>query len=196
MSIISKKICMIGDFSVGKTSLIRRYMDNQFSDKYLTTVGVKISRKLISLNNYSAGKSLELTASYKDGNKANLNEGEETKLQMLIWDLEGSTRFQGIVPTYLQGASGALIVADITRLNTIDHLGEHTQLFNSINPHSPIIIALNKSDLCLAETQHNMLLDVKQKMYPNILSILHTSAKEDIGVTEAFQILANHIAKS
>lgn len=48
--VISQKICLIGDFGVGKTSLIRQFVDRQFSDKYLSTVGVKISRKLVSIN--------------------------------------------------------------------------------------------------------------------------------------------------
>ena len=53
---ISKKVCIIGDFGVGKTSLIRRYVDRQFSDQYLSTVGVKISRKLIGLLGYKLKK--------------------------------------------------------------------------------------------------------------------------------------------
>jgi small GTP-binding protein len=205
MLVTSKKICMIGDFSVGKTSLIRRYMDNQFSDQYLTTVGVKISRKLVSLDGLSDGNSVKsitnsnLNASI--GNRqndpnSNITGVKELNLQMLIWDLEGSTRFQGIVPTYLQGASGALVVADVTRLNTIENIKSHVELFYSINPNSPIIIVLNKSDLCLEETLHSLILDVNRKMYQNTLSVLHASAKEDIGVTEAFTLLASYIIKS
>ena len=70
MSTISKKICLIGDYGVGKTSLIRRFVDRQFSDKYLSTVGVKISRK-----------SVEATDSQQQ---------KKLKLQLLIWDLECS----------------------------------------------------------------------------------------------------------
>ncbi len=216
MLVISKKICMIGDFSVGKTSLIRRYMDNQFSDQYLTTVGVKISRKLMAIpqssltnaseicleSNKQLGHNLpNIATNVQNGNMPNnsqnnaQNNVQNTNLQMLIWDLEGSTKFQGIVPTYLQGASGALVVADIMRLSTIENLKSHVELFCSINPHSPIVIVLNKSDLCLEETRTNLILDVKKKMYQNILSVLHTSAKEDVGVTEAFKILANYIVK-
>ena len=68
MSVISQKVCLIGDFAVGKTSLIRRFVDRQFKDSYLSSVGVKISRKLI-----------ELVA--KDPQK-NIN------LQLLIWDVD------------------------------------------------------------------------------------------------------------
>ena len=209
MLVISKKICMIGDFSVGKTSLIRRYMDNQFSDQYLTTVGVKISRKLVPLDTLSDSNSVKSIpnsianfqpnasiANRQNNCNSNVTGVKELSLQMLIWDLEGSTRFQGIVPTYLQGASGALVVADVTRLNTIENIKGHVELFHSINPNSPIIIVMNKSDLCLEETLHSLILDVNRKMYQNTLAVLYTSAKEDIGVAEAFTLLASHIIKS
>src|SRR5919202_3718030 len=117
---ISKKICMIGDFGVGKTSLIRRFVDRQFSDQYLSTVGVKISRK-----------SLELQSVKQTG---------KIDLQLLIWDLEGHTKFKAIAPSYLQGASGALIVADVTRLETIERLSEHVNLFSSVNPKGYILL--------------------------------------------------------
>ena len=74
MSPISKKICLVGDFGVGKTSLIRRFVDKQFSDKYLSTVGVKISRKLIELSETESQKAEEI--------------------QLIIWDIEGSNKFK------------------------------------------------------------------------------------------------------
>lgn len=58
--VVSQKICLIGDFGVGKTSLIRQFVDRQFSDKYLSTVGVKISRKLVSINKLSDNTPVEL----------------------------------------------------------------------------------------------------------------------------------------
>ena len=94
MAMISKKICMVGDFSVGKTSLIRRFVDRQFSDKYLSTVGVKISRKAVELEG---------------------GEGDKKTIQLLIWDIEGQTKFKAIAPSYLQGSKGVIIVADVSR---------------------------------------------------------------------------------
>jgi small GTP-binding protein len=80
---ISKKICLVGDFGVGKTSLIRRFVDRQFSDEYLSTVGVKISRKTLELEG--------------------VRQQDQLNLQLLIWDLEGHTKFKAIAPSYLQG---------------------------------------------------------------------------------------------
>src|SRR5689334_21121323 len=119
-SIISKKICMIGDFSVGKTSLIRRFVDRQFSDQYLSTVGVKISRKTV-----------ECTLAEQQ---------KQVNVQLLIWDLEGNTKFKTVTPTYLQGACGAVVVADVSRQVTLDHLAEYIQRLLSINLKGLVII--------------------------------------------------------
>ncbi len=174
---ISKKICLIGDFGVGKTSLIRRFVDRQFSDQYLSTVGVKISRKVV------------------DGEL--LTPGKAESVQLLIWDIEGHTKFKAIAPSYLQGASGAVIVADVTRLETVERLSEHIQLFFSINAKGLIVVAFNKVDL-LSE------LELKQvvKQAPEaihlerILSCYQTSAKTGVYVDEMFQLLCKNFIAS
>ncbi|MBD1940143.1 Rab family GTPase [Microcoleus sp. FACHB-68] len=170
MSMISKKMCLVGDFGVGKTSLIRRFVDRQFSDQYLSTVGVKISRKNIEL--------------------IGAKEQEKLDLQLLIWDLEGHTKFKAIAPSYLQGASGAVIVADVSRQETIERIPEHLQLFTSVNPKSSIIIALNKSDLIDEEKLAKLFELVEDLSHEQILSIHTTSAKIGKDVDEIFQKLA------
>ncbi len=93
---ISKKMCLIGAFGVGKTSLIRRFVDRQFSDQYLSTVGVTISRKLVDFQ-----------------------EPPTKNLQLLSWDLEGSTNFKAIAPSDLQGAQAASTSTAGTRLSQL-----------------------------------------------------------------------------
>lgn len=168
MAIISKKICMVGDFGVGKTSLIRRFVDRQFNDQYLSTVGVKISRKLI----------------------------ESVNLQMLIWDIEGHTKFKGIAPSYLQGASGALIVADVSRIETIERIPEHVQLFSSINPKGSLVVALNKSDLIDEEKLTKLVQMVEFQKLERVSKIYQTSAKTGAYVDEIFEELASQIKAS
>lgn len=165
LSVISRKLCMIGDFGVGKTSLIRRYVDRQFSDQYLSTVGVKISRKLI----------------------------DSLSLQLLIWDIEGSTKFKAIAPTYLQGAKGAIIVADATRAETIDHLVNHIDCFLSINPQSFVAVALNKSDLLKAEQIDRLLQSVRQFDRPQVIGTQATSAKTGESVDSVFEKLSPYL---
>jgi len=158
---------MIGDFGVGKTSLIRRYVDRQFSDRYLSTVGVKISRKLI----------------------------DTPPLQLLIWDIEGSTKFKAIAPTYLQGARGAIIVADVSRSETLDHLSSHIDSFLGINPQSFVAVALNKADLLKAEQVDEMLQVIQQFAHPQVIVTQATSAKTGESVDRLFEILAHYLIK-
>ncbi|HEY9674079.1 MAG TPA: Rab family GTPase [Waterburya sp.] len=165
MATISKKICMVGDFGVGKTSLIRRFVDRQFSDQYLSTVGVKISRKLL----------------------------ESVNLQLLIWDLEGHTKFKAITPSYLQGASGAVVVADVTRIETLERLTEHTELFLSINPKGSIVIALNKIDLIDKDKLSKLTELVQENHKEKVLEIYQTSAKTGSYVDEMFHTLGHKI---
>jgi small GTP-binding protein len=168
MSTIARKVCLIGDFGVGKTSLISRFVDRQFSDQYLSTVGVKISRKIVDAE----------------------QQGATQALQLLIWDIEGSTKFKGIAPSYLQGARGAIVVSDVTRSETIENVSEHVKSFVKINPQGVLVIALNKSDLIDTE-QLDRLLSHSPDYPPNVLKTYPTSAKSGNNVDQLFQTLAN-----
>lgn len=176
MSAISKKICMVGDFGVGKTSLIRRFVERQFNDKYLSTVGVKISRKTVEL--------------------ANVKQQEKLNVQLLIWDIEGHTKFKAIAPTYLQGASGAVIVGDFSRQETLDRIPEHIQLFLSVNPKGFIVIALNKADLVDEEKLEKLIFNYQFNDIPRVIKTYPTSAKTGIYVDDLFENLAYHIIES
>lgn len=167
MSMISRKLCMIGDFGVGKTSLIRRYVDRQFSDQYLSTVGVKISRKLMN----------------------------DPPLQLLIWDIEGSTKFKAIAPAYLQGAKGAIVVADVTRPETIEHVSEHVDHFLTINPQSFVAIALNKADLLKDEQVDELIESIQLANSPQVIVTRSTSAKTGASVDQVFELLSQYLIK-
>ncbi|NEO61656.1 MAG: GTP-binding protein [Moorea sp. SIO4G2] len=171
MSTIDRKICLVGDFGVGKTSLIRRFVEGVFSDQYLSTVGVKISRKILK---------------FKDDTRSELLD-----LKLMIWDLEGHTKFKGISPTYLKGAQGAIIVADVTRIETIEHIVHHIDLFLSINPKGVIITALNKSDLVDQEKleQLKQMLEKKTVQEDQVIASYYTSAKTGLYVDDIFQQL-------
>jgi small GTP-binding protein len=175
--VIAQKICLVGDFNVGKTSLIRQFVDRQFSDQYLTTVGVKISRKLVSLSSQAHQLSAET----------------QQQLQLIVWDIEGSTKFKTIAPNYLQGAKGAVIVGDVTRQSTIQSLQSHIHLFNSINPKSVLVIALNKIDLIKDIENEEILNYLSQKLSINKDLIKLTSAKTGKGVDEIFHDLTLQI---
>jgi small GTP-binding protein len=118
---IRKKILLLGDFSVGKTSLIRRYVDDSFSDAYHTTIGVKISKKLLHI--------------------------EDITCELLLWDIEGATPAKRIPPSYFKGASGAIFVCDTNRSETINGLQDHINTFITFNQDAHYVIAYNKVDL-------------------------------------------------
>ena len=91
---LQKKICLLGAFGVGKTSLIRRYVDSIFSDAYLTTVGVKIDKKVLTV-------------------------GTE-EMALILWDIAGEDEIAAVRVSYLRGAAGYLLVVDGTRPETLD----------------------------------------------------------------------------
>lgn len=174
MSQISKKICIIGESEVGKNSLICRFVERQFSDEYLSTVGVQISRKTLRLQG--------------------VNPSHPLNIQLLIWSITGHPNFKAIAPTYFRGSSGAVIVADLTRPETIDRLPEHIQLFLDINPKGFIIVALNKRDL-IEQEQLTELIQL-QNLEQVVSGIYPTSAKTGLSVDEIFLQIAYKILES
>jgi small GTP-binding protein len=170
MSVISKKICMVGDFGVGKTSLVRRFLDRQFSDHYLSTIGVKISRKLVAKP-----------------------QNTEQDLQLMIWDVEGRTSFQSITPHYLEGAMGAVIVADLNRAESIENIPAHLELLASVNSRPmPYVVALNKVDV-LGHVPVAATLIAELQTNPQIVTVCRTSAKTGQGVDQMFELFAQRL---
>lgn len=203
MTIASRKICLIGDFGVGKTSLIRRFVDRQFSDHYLSTVGVKISRKTLLLNDDSASNAASQWA--EGGSNSNAEEfstsapeaieqtpvESQLALQLVIWDLEGRTQFKAIAASYLQGASGAVVVGDLTRPSTLAAISEHIELYRRINPQGWLAIALNKADLLSERDMATSPWRDRFRNVPHVLTTLPTSAKRDLNVEAAFRTVAS-----
>ena len=157
---IVKKICMLGGFAVGKTSLVSQYISSIFSDKYLSTVGVKVDRKTVSVN------------------------GQDVTL--MLWDLYGEDGFQTVQKSYLRGASGYLLVVDGTRFQTLAAARDLQQRAVSVVGDVPLVVALNKADLASQwQVDDRALIDIAEKGWP----IIRTSAKTGIGVQELFERL-------
>jgi len=122
---ISKKVCLLGDFAVGKTSLVRRFIYNLFDDRYLSTIGVKVSRKTVDVPR-------------GDG---------MLELNMMIWDLAGGDEFNQARKSYLRGAAGALLVCDVTRPQTLASLQTYATDLLRMNLDARFVVAANKCDL-------------------------------------------------
>ena len=132
-------------------------------------MGVKISRK-----------SLELES---------VKQRENVTAQLLIWDLEGHTKFKGIAPTYLQGASG-VNRCHVSRSETVERILQHIHLFSSVNPKGSIIVALNKVDL-IDEEKLALLVEISHSIgQDKVIAVYTTSAKTGKDVDEIFYKLA------
>lgn len=161
--IYQKKICLLGDFAVGKTSLIRRFVEERFDEKYLTTIGVMVSRKKVKLS--------------------------ASTMHLLIWDLAGGRDFSQ--SGYLTGLAGALLVCDLTRAETLAAYRLYTTQVRQVNPNAHIILLANKSDLTSTRSLlDEQLLPVAQEVGAPLLM---TSAKTGDHVDQAFMMLAKRL---
>ena len=158
---ISKKICMLGLLSVGKTSLVEQYVNSIFSDRYLSTVGVKISKKSMTI--------------------------DDTDMSVVLWDMEGKDEYTDINMLYLRGAMGFFVVADLTRLDTFEAALKIRQIvLDMLGQDIPHMMLLNKSDLPGWEVDDERV----KKARASGIKILYTSAKTGTSVNEAFETLA------
>jgi small GTP-binding protein len=163
MATIQKKICMIGDFGVGKTSLVARFVRQTFSEKYLTTVGVKIDTKLVKLP-----------------------DGREVKL--VLWDIAGNNALTTTTASYLRGAAGFLLVVDGTRSPTWDSaLKLHEDIIKQLGEKPFVVMLLNKADLDNQWEMDEQFIEERKQQGWRVLS---TSAKTGMNVEEAFIELA------
>jgi small GTP-binding protein len=161
---IKKKICMLGAFAVGKTSLVSRYVKSIFSEKYLTTIGVKTDKKVV------------------------LARGQEVNL--VLWDLAGEDDFMQVRLAYLRGASGYILVADGTRRLTLDTAIEiHRRVETNIGK-MPFIFVINKADIAeewdIDERKFESLIE-------HGWMVMKTSAKTGTGVEEVFLALSERM---
>jgi small GTP-binding protein len=162
-NIVQKKICMLGTFAVGKTSLVRRFVESIYSDKYHTTVGVKIDKKLLDL------------------------EGAQKKMMMMLWDVEGAEQAHELRKSYLRGASGYLLVCDGTRKDTLYKALEIQARAQETLGLVPYVFLINKSDLVDEwDIEERELEALHEKGW----RVIRTSAKSGTGVEEAFMALA------
>jgi small GTP-binding protein len=170
---LSKKILLLGDPAVGKTSLIRKFVYDIFDDNYISTLGAKVSRKSVYLNHPTMDKKIEL--------------------KLMIWDVMGQKEYDLIHKSAYQGAQGALIVADLTRKETLDNVDNWiTGLFN-VTGQIPIVLLGNKNDL---EEQHQFKFeDLKNTVSTFAAPVFYTSARTGENVEASFKILGESLIK-
>jgi small GTP-binding protein len=118
---ISKKVILLGHFGVGKTSLVKRFVQQRFSEEYHTTIGVKVDKKELVIGDHH--------------------------LTMILWDIEGGKSQQHLPPSYFAGAHGIIYVFDLTRPATWETIQEELTYFTERLPSASKRIIGNKRDL-------------------------------------------------
>ena len=161
---IQKKICMVGTFGVGKTSLVARFVKSIFSEKYLTTLGVKIDKKALTV----AGREVNL----------------------MLWDLAGEDALTQVKASHLRGASGYILVADGTRRSTLEAAVELQGRVEGELGAVPFTCVVNKLDLRESwEVDEAALEALSGRGWRFLL----TSAKSGVGVEQLFMGLAERM---
>ena len=150
---------MLGDPAVGKTSLVRRFVHDEFDDKYITTFGTKPVKKIVDL--------------------------DEDTVNLIIWDIAGHIT-ESLSSRYFSGASGALIVCDLTRERTLESVENWYSRLIKNEGKVPVKLLLNKSDL--EDWKFG-----KEDIDYNGMDPMLTSAKTGNNVEDAFSNLAESI---
>ena len=157
---LQKKICMLGSFSVGKTSLVRRFVESIFSDVYQTSIGVKVDKKVVRA-------------------------GEE-EVNLVLWDIHGEDVYQKIRLAYLRGMSGYLLVVDGTRRRTLDDALALNERVIQEAGKVPAVLVFNKSDL---HEKWEIDAARESELTAAGWNIIRTSAKTGDSVEEVFSKL-------
>ena len=161
---IQKKVCMLGGFAVGKTSLVRRFVTNLFSERYHSTIGVSVDKKSVVV------------------------EGKE--MTLVLWDLYGDDDYQRVHESYLRGMSGYVLVIDGMRRTTLDTALVLQQTAERTVGTVPFVVLVNKTDLRGEwEVDEHAITQLRDRGW----TIIFGSAKLGQGVEEAFMILATRM---
>ncbi len=128
---ISKKIILTGSFGVGKTSLFSRFIYSEFDERYLTTIGVKVDKKVVDVKDH--------------------------KLNMMLWDIAGEVAQDKVPLSYFLGANGVIYVFDLTRPMTYNNILTDIEYLKNILPEGMVKIVGNKKDLVTPEHIENVI---------------------------------------
>lgn len=169
---IKAKVCLVGEVAVGKTSLVKRFVLDTFDDRYVATVGTKVTKKTVPV----------------------LWRGVPARMDLMVWDIMGEKGFRALLKeAYFEGCQGVLAVCDVTRKETLYDLNNWIQLTKKQVGNVPIVFLGNKIDLqdrvAVIEEDLSRLAGIHSAPRHT------TSAKTGEGVEASFRALASAIAE-
>ena len=163
------KVLLLGDWSVGKTCLLMRYMDNTFTEMHLSTIGIDAKIKIV-----------------------NLKEGLDARIQ--IWDTAGQERYKTIAKSYIKGANGILLVYDVTKRNSFEGIKNWVkQIKDLVSSRVNVVLIGNKIDL---EDKREVKTEEGEQLGKEFnYQFFETTAKDGVNINEAFEALIKSIAE-
>ena len=164
---IAHKVCLLGSFAVGKTSLVRRFVESLFSDAYQTTVGVKVDKKIVDVHG--------------------------APVTLVLWDIQGVEEAEPLRRSYLKGAHGYLVVCDGTRGETLAQCLEIADKARASIGDVPALLLVNKADL---KEEWEITPAVIEGLRGKGWLILETSARDGQNVNAGFHLIATAMVSS
>ena len=171
------KILVVGEKNVGKTTLIRRYVDGKFMEVSMATIGVDFSLKTVELDKES-----------------NDSEESENELTLQIWDIAGESRFRAILPSYIIGTEGVILAFDATDTKTLDKLNDWIDIINQHCQKDLFYFLISTKNDIENFNKQNLVKGFKETN-PNVKFYLPTSSKNGLNVEEVFKMVGNFISK-
>jgi small GTP-binding protein len=171
---VMKKICMLGDPGVGKTSLVARFVFSMFDDKYIETIGAKVTKRTMALEHIATK--------------------QRFRVKLMIWDIAGQKTLDFIKPTYYRDAEGAILISDFTRKETLVNVSKWCQSIQSVCGKIPIVMMVNKSDLKGSAQYTGM--DAQKLGISLDAQVYMSSAKTGDNVEAAFSALGRKLVKN
>lgn len=160
---VSRKVILTGSFGVGKTSLFNRFVYNQFDEKYLTTIGVKVNKKQLEID------------------------GED--ISLLLWDIAGEISQDKVPVSYFLGAAGVFYVFDLSRPSTFKNIATDLEYLKNIVPDAVVKIIANKKDLLQTEQLEEVAKQLKTIKWDALTSAKTGENVEDILISMAKEII-------
>lgn len=175
---VFKKICILGDTKVGKTSIVNRYVKEEFQEDYTPSIGTKVSKRNVTITDPS-------------------HQIQGMIVNLMIWDLLGQREHAALHKVYYAGAEGGIVVCDATRLETVKELGFWVDNFRNVVPgKAPIIVAINKVDATSDGDKDGVIGAVKEACRTLNVAYIEVSARSGGNIEQLFYTVSENMVEA